>query len=64
MPGKIQSKAQYRLMQAAAHGQTDKVPQSVAQELVATTKNPGKLPAKAPTAPPSKPIKTPNKKYY
>jgi hypothetical protein len=44
-PAKAKSKAQYRLMQAAAHGYTDKVPVSVAREFVVATPNPGKLPA-------------------
>ena len=42
MPAK--SQAQWRLMQAAAHGHSDKVPPSVAREFIAATQHPGKLP--------------------
>jgi len=47
MPNKIKSLAQLGLMQAAAHGRSDKVPQSVAKEMLATQTTPAsKLPAK------------------
>jgi len=45
MPAK--SQAQYRLMQAAAHGKTRAgVPKKVAREYVKKTKSPGRLPEK------------------
>lgn len=46
------SKAQYRLMQAAAHGKSDKVSESVGREFVAATPHPGKLPEKQEKAKP------------
>lgn len=46
MPAK--SQAQYKAMQAAAHGKSSLgIPKSVGKEFAGATKSPGKLPAKA-----------------